>query len=114
MSGTGKDVSELPDAVPDELAEIEILVVEDSVLGQELLVDGATQVGIRVGLNLRRPRVGADADDLPIGQPPGDLEADTRLAGVELRVVLHPEAALPEGYGLLAHGRITDVARPRG
>src|SRR5262245_39883445 len=56
-------------------------------------MDGAAEVWIGIGLDLRRPRVGADASDLPIGEPSRDLEADPRLAAVESRVVLHPEAA---------------------
>src|SRR5438093_9909058 len=90
-----EDVGELPDAITRQLAQVEVLVVEDAVPRQQLLVDGTAHVGIRIRLDLRRPRVGADADDLAIGHPPRDLEADARLAGVELRVVLHPETPPP-------------------
>src|SRR5437867_1501050 len=90
-----EDVGELPDAVPSQLAQIEVFVIEDSVLRQELLVDGPTQIGIGIGLYLRRPRVGTDACDLAVGEPSCDLEADPRLAAVEPRVVLHPETSPP-------------------
>src|SRR5512134_657765 len=85
-----KDVKDLPGAIGNEPAELEVFLQEDAVPGEQLLVCGKGQGGVGIGSDLNPPVIGADQSHLLGGEPLCRLDADPRLAGTVTCVVLHP------------------------